>query len=385
VGAGKCGSSSLQSALSLRPVFASFDASARYEYACIVPEYTGLLRGEMLIRGAAQMSPAGYCCSSAAKRWAGDENFLARLNEDFIKMAKANVIPILSWEEWLYDASAFADHTILRRLGLSAKIVVFVRPQVPWINSAWWQWGAWSGQEFDDWLEIWAKEVTLWADLIRSWQSVPGVRTVEVYAATRDVVAAFFRSIGAPAPDVEVSNKSLDADLVRFFQRNREFRPNEHASEIDFVLQRCLAPSPKETPWVIPWTKVAELTEYFRPSNEDLLSLVSPSERAFIENDPQWWDAEAYRHREVASPTPPVPTIEEVEDLARRALRAVVSLEERVRMLQPCAGPNGSAQCALPALRQELAAAQASVDLLETKLAAKRMRWPWIKRMNSAA
>ena len=66
-------------------------------------------------------------------------------------------------------------------------------------------------------------------------------------------------------------------------------------------------------------------------------------------------------------------------------LGAVVRLDERVRILQPCVEQNEAAQRALPALRQELAAAQARAELLETKLAAKRMRWPWIKRMNSAA
>jgi hypothetical protein len=238
---------------------------------------------------------------------------------------------------------------------------MFVRPQVSWINSAWWQWGAWSGRAFDHWLETTAKGGSNWTNHIRRWQKVPGVESVEMYSATRDVLATFFGALGAPVPEVETSNASLDIDILRFLQRNREFRLHEHTSSIDFILQRSLQSNSGGTPWVIPYAKIAELIDYYRAQNKELLSVISDTERGVIENDPHWWDAEAYQNREVVSPEPPMATVDDVEALARRAIHSVVRLDERLRSLR-----------ANVAKDQQLAIAQEQIEHLEHLLAAEK-------------
>jgi hypothetical protein len=79
VGAGKCGSSSLQAALSSRPSFSAGDGSA-YEYVCIGPPQSGLSR-KTAITHAASRSPHGYLGSAKAETWAEDEAYFSRLVE----------------------------------------------------------------------------------------------------------------------------------------------------------------------------------------------------------------------------------------------------------------------------------------------------------------
>jgi hypothetical protein len=299
---------------------------------------------------------------------------IASLRQQFADLLAGGFTPILSWEDWINEAGLFSELRILPRLGLHAKVIVFIRPQISWINSAWWQWGAWSGLDFERWLSARAVPMLGWAELIENWQAVPGVESVDVYAATRDVVATFYHAIEAEPPGSGFSNISLDTAILRFFQRNSEFRPHEHASQIDFVLQRCIAAGAKRTPWVIPQAKIAELIDYFRPSNERLLALVSPNERTLIENDPGWWDADAYRDREAVPPGPIEAELGDIEDLARRAIEAVVRLDAQIRSLPPGPETGEPRPCGLAALKSRLEIAEATIHRLEAELTSERTK-----------
>ena len=364
VGAGKCGSSSLQHALSLRPVFSAEDGSANYEYVCINPVSCQSLQRKAKIVHSASFAPHGYAVSINALRFVNDEIYLNRICDDFSKSLSSSVVQIISSEAWIDQAHLFRDYNLLPRLGLKAKVIIFVRPQISWLNSAWWQWGAWAGQEFEAWLEGFAQHRAKWADRVLEWQQVPGVESVVIHSTFRDVVEVFFEEIGATLPDVEKTNQGLDEEVLRFYQRNRSFRPHEYAPLVDFVLQKRLPPAAKGTPWVIPHDVVARLIDYYRDNNKHLLSLVSESEREIIENDPRWWDAAAFRHHEVRPSGPIMQANEELENLARRAIQAVVSLDEQLR----------SALAHVPK-DQQLAVAQEQIARTEQLLAAEKRKW----------
>ena len=140
IGAGKCGSSSLQTALSRNPTFTGGNG-ATYKYVCIDPPGPRLLRDGEVLR-AANVNPHQYCCSRPASLWAPEKCTIKSLTQQFDDLLGGGFTPILSWEDWINEAGLFSELRILPRLGLSAKIIVFIRPQIPWINSAWWQWGA---------------------------------------------------------------------------------------------------------------------------------------------------------------------------------------------------------------------------------------------------
>jgi hypothetical protein len=330
IGAGKCGSSSLQKALLLNGATTARNCQRKYEYMCI-DRYDGvLLRGDKL-KERAQSGPFSFYTSCGAQWLIRSSSDMSRLRREFMKVAREDIVPILSWEDWLYEAPLFIQHNLLRELGLNATVIVFVRPQISWINAAWWQWGAWSNLEFGDWLEAWAKERAQWAELIEQWKLVPGVGQVEVRLATRNVVSSFSDFIGATIPSREVVNPGLDADTLRFIQRNDEFHEDERVHKNMFILGRRLSGISKLTPWVIPRDMVKALLSYFREGNERLLSLVPSSVREEIEADARWWEAEAYADRKAESPAPQPAGDEE---LTCRALHAVIELDEHIRHLE---------------------------------------------------
>jgi hypothetical protein len=331
VGAGKCGSSSLQTHLSSKPLLQADNGSALYEYVCITPS-GDLLRHDAVEREARLVPPEAQTSCGAEHPWASDEAALKRLSSQFSAILVAGRTPIASRESWLNQSKIFADHQILARLGLRAKVVVFVRPQIPWLNSGWWQWGAWTSRTLRDWVEV-SKQNILWARLIGEWQSVPGVESVEVHPASGDVVSTFFRSIGISIAGSKRRNTSLDGALLNHLRRRGDLR-SEHGSGVEFILEKHLATSSKGTPWVLEQNQIADLIAFFRADNEALLSLVSSEARQEMERDPMWWDPAAYSQCNAVSADITEPTIEALEDISRRAIDAVIRLDIRVRALE---------------------------------------------------
>jgi hypothetical protein len=329
VGAAKCGSSSLQTILSNAPVIRSH-GGRRYEYVSISPAGK-LIRQELLTR-AARKSPHGYCDGLELQRALSNPSFARKVAAAIEDLRQDNIVPILSLESWLTDPETFAKSDFLRRFSLSAKVFIFVRPQVGWLNSAWWQWGAFSDQPFACWLDS-KRDVVRWADFIERWRAVPGVGSMEIFTIAMDVVKTFYEALDAAPPRKKRKNSSLDAEALRFLQRHPDLRP-EHGSEVDFALERWLEPGATTTPWVIPRNTIAALIDHYRANNEALCSLVPPRVASIMRANRRWWEASSYDHLTPVSPDPIAPAPEEAENLARRAVEAILRLDDRVRALE---------------------------------------------------
>jgi hypothetical protein len=306
------------------------DGSAHYEYVCIMRD-GNLLRREQL-QGHTRRTP--YQCQVSAEAkwpWATDEAALESLSLQLQSILADGRTPIASQESWLLESDIFKASETLPRLGLRAKVVVFVRPQVPWMNSLWWQCGAWSSMDFRDFMET-NKRSARWAALTDAWRSVPGVDEVEIHLAG-DAVSTFFHSIGIALETTKRRNVSLDENLLSYLLTRPDLRP-VHNPVVDFVLEQRLAPNAKGTPWVVQPEQISDLIDYYRADNLDLLSLVSSEDRQAIEQDPMWWDAAAYREREIVPAELAEPDIGALKDVAGRAIDAVISLDGRVRQLE---------------------------------------------------
>jgi hypothetical protein len=240
--------------------------------------------------------------------------------------------PIASQESWINEAHLIKANETLPRLGLRAKVVVFVRPQIAWLNSCWWQWGAWSPLTIRDWVED-RKPTIRWAEQIGVWQSVPGVDSVEIHPVAGDVVATFLGSLGVTIESAKRRNISLDENLLNYLRRRTDLRPSDNP-QVDFVLEQRLAPNAKGTPWVMQQDQISDLIAYYREDNLKLLSLLSGEAREAMEQDPKWWDPAAYSDRRAVPAEVQEPTIEALEDIAARAIDAVIQLDARVRTLE---------------------------------------------------
>jgi hypothetical protein len=331
VGAGKCGSSSLQAQLSSCPLLSADDGSAHYEYVCITGN-GDLLRRETIQRQARLTPYEVEVSAGAEKPWATDAATLEQLSLQLRDVLAHGRTPIASQESWLGQARIFKDNEILPQLGLRAKVVVFVRPQILWLNSAWWQWGVWLPNSFHNFVEN-NKHSARWTTMTDAWRSVPGVDEVEIHAACGDVVATFFRSIGIAVEGAKRRNVSLDENLLSYLRTRPDLRPS-HSPLVEFILEQRLAANARGSPWVLPHEQISDLIEYYRADNLDLLSLVSSDARQAIEDDPMWWDAAAYREHEVIPAEFAEPGVEALKDVAGRAIDAVISLDGRVRILE---------------------------------------------------
>lgn len=326
VGAGKCGSSSLQACLSANP-FITADDGTRYEYVCL-KEKSGIIRGAMCGKVAAK-NAYGYAASVSARRFFSPDD--KRLRDRIHKVVSEGVVPVFSFEGWINEANVFEEQRILETLGLAAKVIIFVRPQLTWINSAWWQWGAWTRMSFGTWLKNW-KPKGLWASVASSWQRVPGVEAVKVYTIAGDVVTRFHKSLGATeAPSSFNRNFSLDGSMLRFLQQHGELRTGRRQSAMHLMLGRHLAEGSTSPPWVLKPRQVANLIRYYRADNENLLEMVDEQVRDEISSDPQWWDASAFAHKHAELPGQQPLTLAQADDVASRAIRAVFELDERIR------------------------------------------------------
>ncbi|WP_425074080.1 hypothetical protein [Sagittula sp. S175] len=245
VGAPKCGSSALQAALSARPILALPDGGQM----CYTARGSGL-RNEVLtgprLQQAAEAAVHGYLNWPGRTREVSPPRYHAAL--DRAVRGTEGAPPMLSNEGWIGRATEFATH-LPQWFDGRTRVDVFAaaRPPLEWLNAAYWQWGVWTGQGIDDWLERQVMPYRLGSDL-EAWAALPGVRLH--LALTPDVVADFAERFGVALPaDPTRRNAALPAAMVGFLIRNRRFRRNAHDSAVDFVLQRWCRPEVAPELW----------------------------------------------------------------------------------------------------------------------------------------
>ncbi|MCD6003892.1 hypothetical protein K7H08_03460 [Halomonas sp. IOP_6] len=326
VGMPKCGSSALQAALSQHHL------SNNYRYT-VIRENADVISGEKLNQ-LANTSATGYIPSvSSLKIDQWDNEHWQACRKRLFDLAGSKSTLVLSNEAWGNQSAQFAKMNILRRLGLEADIIMYVRPQLQWLNSAWWQWGAWTGQPFEDWLKINIVKAD-WYDAYESWLVVPGVNSVTVRLLPSDVVTDFYHLIKQAAPDVTRTNTSLPGYLLRFFQQHKDLRGGPHNSEIEFVVARHVELPKEPTPWVLNKDHVLLCLRYYQRSNQQLLKVLPDEQQQEMENSAAWWSSEFYNSYMAHSPHESDLHSADVEQIAKQAMLALVALDRSHRQLQ---------------------------------------------------
>lgn len=296
IGAPKCGSSSLQKALSSRPDFKNAYGTP-LSYVCVSSRSS---RTGNTIRIAAAASPYGYVSSSDVRDTDEAEVLGRRIEAATKPIMASGSVPILSCEGWARRAVPFQKSGVFERLGGGVHVVLFVRPPLDWLNAAWWQWGVWSGADLDLNLQRAIPNVR-WPKLAQQWADTPGIDAVHVRLADCDVVQTFFDLIEAERPVTRDTNASLPPALQAFLLRNRDLRPGAHDAGIEFLLSRALAdapPAPKTDPlWVLTPKKAAEMWEDVKFHPRRLAPLLPPADRFRLAQQPKWYSAAPYGDR----------------------------------------------------------------------------------------
>jgi hypothetical protein len=287
IGAPKCGSSALQYALSLdpEPAAAFLDLTG---FAGLPPAYC-VLRGGRLISGSA-------LAASAALSWDGclttatpeeltllTESEVRRIRVALHELHGRGRVPIFSSEGLLRRSRLFADSAVLSRLSLDATVVAYLRPPLDYVNSAWWQWGVWSGLSFHDFVD--RQIVTSrWAESLHRWRSIPGVEHVEPRLLPRDIVGDLLT-----VADGGSRNYALPAPVLRSMTAVSHLRP-EHEPELDEAIRRWAGRLEGSAPWVIDEASARLILRETRAASTDLMDLLRPEEAQAMAADPRWWD-----------------------------------------------------------------------------------------------
>ena len=325
IGMGKCGSSALQAALSANP---RFGRESGPEAIYLAHDHKlRLIEGRRLTRQA-ETRNAGHANGATTLDLLDGAVDLDALARTIARHRAAGRDVVLSNEGWARHAARFAESRFVERVAPDAEIVVSVRPQVEWLNSAWWQWGAWSDRPFDRWMR---RQRDLgsydWHATVEAWKTVPGVAAIRVMPASFDVVGAFRRATGLPLVGGPRSNRTAPAVLLRRMQLHPDLRPGPGA---DFLYAHHLPTLKGKAPWVIDPSLAAEVIAETTAGNRALLPLMTDIDAAAVAADARWWDAAAFADRtpEPADPVPPDPAA--LEALAHAALTSLSAVDRQV-------------------------------------------------------
>lgn len=349
LGMPKCGSSALQTYLS-GPALQR-DTGGRCTYVALHAQGK-LLAGPDLM-AYARASAYGYCSSHAASvisQYSASQK--RSLRSQLQELGKQYETLIFSCEGWGPNAHRFARGCLFADKAFDVTVVGYVRPQMEWLNSAWWQWGAWGELSLGKWIER-NRVKALWHTVMQAWAAQPWVRQAQTRLLNGEVVQDFMSSLGYHIPAQPRANQSLPATVLRLFQRNRRLRPGVHDSAIEFVLARQLKMEGGSTPWVLRQRMVSELLPFYRKDNERLLETLPAEQRQKMQGDARWWDAAHYLQRPVGRPVAGQIDAAALEKLTVAALEAVHRLDAQVRQMEkamvtgvnPSPGPQlGAAQ-----------------------------------------
>lgn len=288
LGAPKCGSSALQTALSLQP--ALVDGAGRRHVYLAPPETdpeAPVLTGRKLTVAAGRGS-RGYVNWPAAPgvETRSAQGYWRHLDATLGKARASDTVPIMSNEGWIAQAAAFSQALPGRLEGMVA--AAFVRPPVDWLNAAYWQWGVWSGISIDQWIAGAGKRYRpgRW---LADWAALPGLRLV-VRPSGGDVVASFAEAFDLDLVARSRANTAAPPALIGLMLRHRRFRPDPHMPAVEFIFGRwCrVAQTGADRLWAIRPHHLEQIAAATRADVDLLLTSVLSAEAEALSADPAW-------------------------------------------------------------------------------------------------
>jgi hypothetical protein len=328
IGMPKCGSSSIQTFLSSQ-YFCDLSALNNYAYVVITSKGE-VLSGDILIK-AAQQNKFKYETSASIdiiRSFSVQKKH--EINKKLRKISKKFHNIIISNEGWAFMPSKFNEIRDIFNGSESVNIFGYVRPQVKWLNSAWWQWGAWTNHNLGAWINHNIAHIK-WFELKLAWQQVNWINNVLFYPVPLDLHSDFLLRIGLNVAqftykEPKCVNKTFSECLLRVLQHNPDLKLTPHDSSIDFVLERYLGIS-ESSPWVIPEKNIQNLLAYFKTDNINFINSISESEAKFIVDDKSWWDVEAYKAIKVVKARNGKPSSEDMMSLCANLIRVINDLD----------------------------------------------------------
>lgn len=301
IGAPKCGSSALQTALTMRPnLTTNGGRNLRYMAAMKLPWKVKPVRGRRL-SWLGQRSAYGYVsCPNLSPRLSPKELWpvLSRVRK---AGRRGGFVPVLSNEGWIHHHGQFSG--LLAEWGNPpVEVLAYLRPPIEWFNAAYWQWGVWHAPDMDTWLRHADRAFSFGEDL-EAWAAIPGVR-LRVAPFRPDVVSRFAaqQGVNLAAPS---RNLSSPPSLVGVLRRTRKLRPSGHAAAIEFVFQRWCPSVPGRRLWGL-MPRHVHLIRPVAARNWSALQRCLPPEVCAKLAAEAGWSKESYYHQTILSGASPL-------------------------------------------------------------------------------
>lgn len=325
-GFGKCGSSSIQKFLSHSEKFTCANQQEELVYAACLADQQ-LVFGKNLTTLASR-SDNGYRASvpfSSMKMPPND--YFNAVGEQLLRLLQQHPV-VLSQEGWGNQIKEWKQISFFSQHQIDVTFIFYIRPPVTWINSAWWQWGAWHDCNFDDWVNQVITNVKF-SETLTAFKALNWVSKVHIRLLASDLLDDFSHLLQLDRQSYQsqqtISNKSLPNGILRLYQQHRRLRPAPHTSGIDFTLEKYLKLDGKAD-WVLAKEQIQHIIDETRASNLALIDLIDEDCKAAFLADCRYWQSSAFEHL-VCKPANGIkPTYEELEQIALAGIDAVQTL-----------------------------------------------------------
>ena len=304
------------------PEFQNPETNEKFLYCCIQNDGK-IIFGDKLKRYAEQ-HPLKY--RSTAVEIPNMVN-LEVLKNELDRIFDNGYTPIFSCEGWFNMADAFRNANFLNKLDISARVIIYVRPQVEWFNSAWWQWLVWEKafKKPQDVIDAFGYNYT-WCLGISHWKGLDGVEDVKVRLYPTDIIEDFLGVFKQP-PVLGISQKyrvntSLPPILIRLLLKY-PFLRSTHGAHVDAMFSKFLKFEGK-SPWIISTDLAYQMITAYRSDNEKLLGMLDEASQEIMKNDPRWWDADYYKGRYVFNKKDLELSGDELLSIVTQTLRALI-------------------------------------------------------------
>ena len=321
VGAGKCGSTSLQQTLARDEWRRGGRNGVPFQY--------------LRWRADGSITPVSREASSSLMGYEYSECQLATLVDRSTAQIESTVRTlerasrhhpvVLSNEGWHSEALALSSkpesvrqcRRLLGAESLDVEAVLYVRPQASWLESFYLQFGIWSGGTIEAHVRrMRSGREGFWAARVEALQRL-GFGSVSVRYVS-DVTHDFVGTVLGVSPShpalhsVPVANLRVSLDLLLLMLDNPTLRPDMHAPQVEFLIERVAAEwklPHRPVPPLLGEEVIEQITESYADDNAVLATLLPPDQAEAFERDRQ-----AFAESRAGAPTV---SIEELRQLPR--------------------------------------------------------------------
>lgn len=249
IGSGKCASSSIQAYFGQNFSVTSEKTSSsgpQYRYFCIRPG-GNFLSGEDLLL-AHQSNLAGYVCSCAIQ---GFYNNAVQTFKNIRDSLAENEVAVLSFEAWAEEIRSFDLSHVFKEAEIEVEVIFVIRSPFDLLNSAWWQWGVWTGKTLKEDTKNRIGMVKF-AELAERWGNLPNVSKLHLIELEQNPFKRLQEILGLDsisAPHLNVTtHPALLEHLIKY---QKEFGRGEHNGVIEFRLNNMLDLPKRKAPFVL--------------------------------------------------------------------------------------------------------------------------------------